>query len=1181
MKRRLLLSLAVSLLSTVGAWAQTDVTSTYLTNADFSVTTPIDNHLCGYGKDMSDKGTTYYGFQAVDGWTSVVEGADNTNASYPNSGMGAAVFAYGSTAEMKGNNKTAPATAPDGTVVGQCFGFFGVWSCGGYYYQDVTLPAGKYTLTFPIYNQSGTQANTTYTGFFPTSGTNRTVAINTTVGEWVNQTVTFTLAEETEGQIRIGYKSTGNGSGANPHIFIDCVKIEYTAAVVKDVLEAALNSANEANAILTDDDLAAAITTAQDVFNNADATQEQVNTAATALNAAIDAAYEAAMPAETGDVSFLLTNPGFEACTVTETNAAATGSAAPLNIEGGWEQTSSAAWSSSAVVEYGGAGQVNGLNAPAADNAGNAGKTLGISIGWNGTVAYRSETIKLPAGGYTLKINAYNALTDATQFKSLFGFVPTSGSGTLSTKTAFASETWETDEVSFTLTEATEGRIQIGGQASNAGSGKHAKVFFDNITISYQSPIVAAKAAYTEAKAAAEAALANEDYAAVTGDEKTALENAINAAEPTTKEGYEAAATTLNEAAAAFKAAKAAYEGLANINAVATAVGLDAAAAATSAADAIAKTQAQNVAIYNQTPKAYPYAANIGEWSKTGATKDSKGQHWNGIAESTYLEPDQWSAASVSWKLTQEKVLPAGKYILMATGRSSNDLTLEMSVLNGSEVLGSVAEFPKQDKGRGVDVNGDANFAEEGTYVNYSADDNAGRGWEWRYVPFTVASESTITLQVTATSGAKNQWASITEFRLLSAKEVNEHKLALIKAINDAQDVWDNATNVGDEVFQIPSSALNDLDDAISEAAEVRDDFEATDDEADAAKAAVEAAVEAFKNTTLNAPAEGQLFNVILTATEAGWAQENKAMTYLANDRKDQGLYNIQYKEEPNTNLAQAFTFTQVEGNNYTLSQIDADGVARYLCTGKSYGGNDNQIRTTTEVEQAMLVKIVPSATEGVYNLLNVAANNYIGSQDAGVYTVAKNINFLLVEAKKPSVTVNTTEAGWGTVMFPFAVAELPEGVKAYTCDAVEGSTLTLTEVDALEANKPYIVEGAWNATLTGDAQGTALTNTVGLLTGVYADTQAPVASYVLQNQGGNVAFYLVEDGAQPTAGANHAYLTVASGVKAFFLGEVETAIQSLQAAGEGRAIYNLSGQRVQKAQRGVYVVNGKKVVVK
>lgn len=65
MKRKLLLGLAVSLLCTVGAWAQTDVTSTYLTNADFSETTPLDNHLCGYGKDMAEKGTTYYGFQAV------------------------------------------------------------------------------------------------------------------------------------------------------------------------------------------------------------------------------------------------------------------------------------------------------------------------------------------------------------------------------------------------------------------------------------------------------------------------------------------------------------------------------------------------------------------------------------------------------------------------------------------------------------------------------------------------------------------------------------------------------------------------------------------------------------------------------------------------------------------------------------------------------------------------------------------------------------------------------------------------------------------------------------------------------------------------------------------------------------------------------------------------------------
>ena len=50
------------------AFAQTDVTSTYLTNADFSQTTAFaDEFLYGYVSD----GTPNL-FQPIDGWTSVV-----------------------------------------------------------------------------------------------------------------------------------------------------------------------------------------------------------------------------------------------------------------------------------------------------------------------------------------------------------------------------------------------------------------------------------------------------------------------------------------------------------------------------------------------------------------------------------------------------------------------------------------------------------------------------------------------------------------------------------------------------------------------------------------------------------------------------------------------------------------------------------------------------------------------------------------------------------------------------------------------------------------------------------------------------------------------------------------------------------------------------------------------------
>lgn len=207
----------------------------------------------------------------------------------------------------------------------------------------------------------------------------------------------------------------------------------------------------------------------------------------------------------------MLTNPGFELSDAVTTNWAAGSSANSVNYEStGWKNTNSAAWSSSAIVAYGSTGQVNGASAPATDNEGNAGKALGISVGWSGLIAYQSAAITLPAGVYTLKVAAYNAHT-ATAFTSKLGFIPTEGSPYISSKTSFASKAWVTDEVTFTLNEDTEGKFQIGGAAGDSGSGNHAKVFFDNLTLTYksffaaaiedlQTEIAAAEALKTEAR---------------------------------------------------------------------------------------------------------------------------------------------------------------------------------------------------------------------------------------------------------------------------------------------------------------------------------------------------------------------------------------------------------------------------------------------------------------------------------------------------------------------------------------------------------------------------------------------------------------------------------------------------------------------------------------------------------
>lgn len=80
--------------------------------------------------------------------------------------------------------------------------------------------------------------------------------------------------------------------------------------------------------------------------------------------------------------------------------------------------------------------------------------------------------------------------------------------------------------------------------------------------------------------------------------------------------------------------------------------------------------------------------------------------------------------------------------------------------------------------------------------------------------------------------------------------------------------------------------------------------------------------------------------------------------------------------------------------------------------------------------------------------------------------------------------------------------------------------------------------------------------------------------------------YWGAENGGVFTVKAGTAYLAVpavpnTASVKGFLLDGTPTAIEGVEAENNTDVIYNLSGQRVQKAQRGLYIVNGKKFMVK
>ena len=145
--------------------------------------------------------------------------------------------------------------------------------------------------------------------------------------------------------------------------------------------------------------------------------------------------------------------------------------------------------------------------------------------------------------------------------------------------------------------------------------------------------------------------------------------------------------------------------------------------------------------------------------------------------------------------------------------------------------------------------------------------------------------------------------------------------------------------------------------------------------------------------------------------------------------------------------------------------------------------------------------------------------------------------------------------------------------------------TLTPIETPIVPAHTPVVVQIPQAIELPVSGIYVKGTPTVGLLTGVYADTKAPVGSYVLQNNNDRIGFYQVVRNQQPTVKANRCYLTApAAGVKAFFFSDDEaTGIEMVngQWSMVNGPVYNLAGQRLGKMQKGINIVNGKKVLVK
>ena len=419
MKKKLLFAAAM-LLAAVGVNAQTDVTSTYLTNADFSST---------------------------DGWSAVV------STQYKDFGNGL-IGTYG----VRTNEGQAVSTVDETHLASEyCFGVECRWSTNyAAFTQDTKTPLipGAYTLTYDVENTNSNTTSASYENRFTVKVGETTYTDSSTEwmrgkSSWTTHTITFTVEEESSATISLGYGTGSNnfGSKNTPTLHISHLKLTYQSLLdglkamwqeAHDAAQAAAENPDYSNvsgeeSTALNAEIAKAEPTTADGYN---AAIEALNNATNAFKAA-KASYDAYVAATNDALSYTTeawpyaseakaTALSVALAASEPTNAAdAAAKAAAIvtayrqfvesnglaeGVEGAVNMTSSLTYSD-AAVKAGWSGIGTNTNEGYTDGDGRV-STKYFDGGWSSSAGANisvSQEVTLPAGEYLLQITARGA----------------------------------------------------------------------------------------------------------------------------------------------------------------------------------------------------------------------------------------------------------------------------------------------------------------------------------------------------------------------------------------------------------------------------------------------------------------------------------------------------------------------------------------------------------------------------------------------------------------------------------------------------------------------------------------------------------------------------------------------------------------------------------------------------
>ena len=276
--------------------------------------------------------------------------------------------------------------------------------------------------------------------------------------------------------------------------------------------------------------------------------------------------------------------------------------------------------------------------------------------------------------------------------------------------------------------------------------------------------------------------------------------------------------------------------------------------------------------------------------------------------------------------------------------------------------------------------------------------------------------------------------------------------------------------------------------------------------------------------------------------------------------------------------------------DNSTVWTVDEDGV--YNLTLAVCSNNTGQTTTLTvnngetELKQISLTWSVNYVrTTGIQEIENVklAKGTTVSINPSSTNAI---LDYVLIE--KVASTVTVPSAQYATYATNYNVVVPESGIKVYAVKVNdEGTAVEKTEVTAgtvIPAGTGILVsaeEGSYDLSVTS-TEGTALTDND--LVAATSDVTSDGASYyALAQKDGKVGFALVATDVVIPAGKAYLKVENASGAKFISMTGELTVIDSVVAEKQKAdgAYYTLQGVKTAKPTKGMYIHNGKKVIVK